>query len=79
MVAVMLLSVQAPGVEIGGHSTVAELAQRRLALRPAAEVERLLEPGHSLASIASQVDDVRDDRPETYRWMALRRLGDGRG
>jgi hypothetical protein len=51
-----------------GHSIIAELAQRRLSPAAAAEVGRLLGPGHSLASVASWADDVRDDRPETYRW-----------
>ena len=53
MVAAMLLAVPSPAWRSEGHSTVAELAQRRLALWAAAEVERLLEPGRSLASIAS--------------------------
>ena len=34
----------------------------------AAEVERLLGPGRSLGLVGSWADDVRDDRPETYRW-----------
>ena len=53
MVALMPLPVQALARRSEGHSTVAELAQRRLARWAAAEVERLLEPGRSLASIAS--------------------------
>jgi S1/P1 Nuclease len=51
-----------------GHSIVAEIAQRRLSPEAAATVEQLLGRGHSLASIASWADDVRDDRPETYNW-----------
>jgi hypothetical protein len=44
------------------------LAQRRLRRRPASAVEQLLGRGHSLASVASWADDVRDARPETYDW-----------
>jgi hypothetical protein len=51
-----------------GHSIIAELAQHRLRPRAAAKVSRLLGPGHSLASIGSCADDVRDQRPETYNW-----------
>jgi hypothetical protein len=51
-----------------GHSIVAEIAQHRLAPAAAAEVERLLGPGRSLASISSWADDVRDQRPKTYNW-----------
>jgi len=68
VVAILLLPVQALAWGPEGHSIIAELAQRRLSPRMAAEVGRLLGPGASLASIASWPDDVRDDRPETYRW-----------
>lgn len=51
-----------------GHSIVAEIAQRRLSPEAAAVIEQLLGRGHSLASIASWADDVRDDRPQTYNW-----------
>ena len=51
-----------------GHSVVAEIAQRRLSPQAAAMVARLLGHGHSLASIASWADDVRDARPGTSRW-----------
>ncbi len=51
-----------------GHSIVAEIAQRRLSPHAAAAVERLLGRGHSLASVASWADDVREKRPETKRW-----------
>ncbi len=49
-----------------GHSIVAEIAQRRLDPTARAAVADLL--GGSLASVASWADDVRDARPETYRW-----------
>ena len=51
-----------------GHSIVAEIAQRRLSAPAAAMVEQLLGRGHSLASEASWADDIRDARPETYKW-----------
>jgi acid phosphatase len=51
-----------------GHSIVAEIAQRRLSPPAAAMIEKLLGKGHSLASVGSWADDVRDDRPYTYNW-----------
>jgi hypothetical protein len=51
-----------------GHSIIAEVAQHRLSPGAAAEVARLLGPGRSLASVSSWADDIRDERPETYRW-----------
>jgi hypothetical protein len=51
-----------------GHSIVAEIAQRRLSPTAAAEVERLLGKGHSLASVASWADDQRAARPGSYNW-----------
>ncbi len=51
-----------------GHSIIAELAQRRLTPDAAAQVGTILGKGHSLASISSWADDVRDAHPETYKW-----------
>ena len=51
-----------------GHSIVAEVAQRRLSPQASTMVEQLLGRGHSLASVASWADDIRDERPETYNW-----------
>lgn len=51
-----------------GHSVIAEIAQRRLSPATAAGVERLLGRGHSLASVASWADNVREAHPETYNW-----------
>ena len=51
-----------------GHSIVAEIGQRRLSPAAAAAVERVLSRGHSLASIASWADDVRETAPGTYNW-----------
>ena len=51
-----------------GHSIVGEIAQRRLDGRARAEVQRLLGPGHSLASEGAWADDVRAQRPETFNW-----------
>jgi hypothetical protein len=51
-----------------GHSVIAEIAQRRLSPDASAAVAQVLGQSHSLASIASWADDVRDDRPETYNW-----------
>ncbi len=50
-----------------GHSIVAEIAQHRLNPAAAAQVERLLGRGRSLASIGSWADDVRGARPHTYK------------
>jgi len=46
-----------------GHSIIAEIAQRRLSPEAARGVELLLGRGHSLASVASWADDIRDVRP----------------
>jgi len=64
------LTLIAPAAAWGpeGHSVVAEIAQRRLSPEGANMVATLLGRGHSLASIASWPDDVRDQRPETYNW-----------
>lgn len=51
-----------------GHSIVAEIAQRRLNRHAAHGVERLLGRGHSLASVASWADDVREARPYSALW-----------
>ena len=51
-----------------GHAIVAEIAQRRLSDDATRMVERLLGRGHSLASIASWADDVRDKRRNTKQW-----------
>jgi len=51
-----------------GHAVVAEIAQRRLSPAATAAVEHLLGRGHSLAAVASWADDMREARPETYRW-----------
>lgn len=51
-----------------GHSVIAEIAQRRLTGDARLEMERLLGPGVSLASLSSWADDVRPDRPETSNW-----------
>jgi hypothetical protein len=53
LVAALLLPMQASAWGPEGHSTIAELAQHRLSPRAAAEVERLLGPGRSLASVGS--------------------------
>jgi hypothetical protein len=51
-----------------GHAIIAEIAQRRLTPQAAKRVERVLGRGHSLASVASWADDVRDKRPSTKQW-----------
>lgn len=51
-----------------GHAIIAEIAQRRLTPQAAKWVERALGRGHSLASVASWADDVRDKRPSTKQW-----------
>ena len=51
-----------------GHSVIAELAQRRMSVAARAEVESLLGPGASLASISNWADDHRPANPETGRW-----------
>src|SRR4030088_2497201 len=68
--AALSCTLLAPALAWGpeGHSIVAEIAQRRLRPDAAALVASLLGPGHSLASIASWADDMRDERPETANW-----------
>jgi len=51
-----------------GHSVIAEIAQRRLTPEARQEMERLLGPGVSLASVANWADDYRPEHPETSRW-----------
>ncbi|HEY0329888.1 MAG TPA: S1/P1 nuclease [Rhodopseudomonas sp.] len=51
-----------------GHSIIAEIAQRRLTPQATAQVSEVLGTGHSLASVGSWADDVRDARPQTYNW-----------
>jgi hypothetical protein len=70
LAAVLTCAVSGPVLAWGpeGHSIVAEVAQRRLSPEAAAMVASLLGNGHSLASIASWADDVRDQRPETSNW-----------
>ena len=51
-----------------GHSVIAEIAQRRLTPEARQEMERLLGPGVSLASVANWADDYRPTHPETSRW-----------
>ena len=51
-----------------GHSVIAEIAQRRMTPEARLEMERLLGPGVSLASLSSWGDDIRPDRPETSNW-----------
>jgi hypothetical protein len=51
-----------------GHSIIAEIAQRRLTPEARQEMERLLGPGVSLASVSNWADDYRADHPETFRW-----------
>jgi hypothetical protein len=54
-----------------GHSIVAEIAQRHLAREAPAvmsRVQSVLEPGTSLASIASWADAYRDEDPGTFNW-----------
>ena len=51
-----------------GHSIIAEIAQRRLSPAAADAVDRVMGRGHSLASVASWADDVRETAPETYNW-----------
>jgi nuclease S1 len=70
LTAALACTTLAPAAAWGpeGHSIVAEIAQRRLSPAAAGMVATLLGPGHSLASIASWPDDMRDERPETYNW-----------
>jgi S1/P1 Nuclease len=54
-----------------GHSIVAEIAQRHLAREAPAvmsRVQSVLEPGTSLASIASWADAYRDEDSGTFNW-----------
>lgn len=51
-----------------GHSVIGEIASRRLTPEARAEVERLLGPGASLASVTNWADDVRPERTATTNW-----------
>jgi hypothetical protein len=51
-----------------GHSIVAEIAQRRLTPTALAKAKELLGGEVSLASISSWADEIREQRPQTYRW-----------
>jgi len=50
-----------------GHAIVAEIAQRRLTPAAAAAVAKL-QPGASLASVASWPDNIRGERKDTFNW-----------
>ncbi len=69
-IAVLLFAHSSQALSWGadGHSVVAEIAERRLSAEARAEVEELLGPGVSLASISSWADDVRSERRETSNW-----------
>jgi S1/P1 nuclease len=69
--AIMLWPVSAFAWGQEGHSIVAEIAQRHLAREAPAvmsRVQSVLEPGTSLASIASWADAYRDEDPGTFNW-----------
>ena len=51
-----------------GHSLVARIAETQLTAAARARVSQILQPGETLASIASWADDVRRARPETTNW-----------
>jgi len=59
---------EAVGWGASGHSTVAEIAQRRLHPYARRQVKRLLGGEKSLASIASWADDIVLLRPNTFNW-----------
>ena len=60
---VLFCPLQAWGWGADGHRIIAELAERQLQPRTAAEVRRLLslEPGATLGSVASWADQVRTE------------------
>jgi len=64
----LLASCQAFAWGPDGHSIVAELASHRLTPQARQEVEKLLGPGVSLASVANWADDWRPAHPETFNW-----------
>jgi hypothetical protein len=51
-----------------GHSIIAEIAQRHLSANASRSVASVLGRGHSLASVSSWADEVRDSHPETANW-----------
>lgn len=63
-----LIALDAAAWSGDGHSIIAEIASRRLTPEARREAERLLGAGVSLASASSWADDVRTERPETYKW-----------
>lgn len=62
------------------HALVADLAEARLSVAARAEVDRLLalEPGATLASIASQVDDERTPLDAAWHYVNIARSADCR-
>jgi len=51
-----------------GHALIGAIAERHLNAKARAEVQRLLEQGETLSSIASWADEIRPNRRETSTW-----------
>ena len=65
-----LLLVPLPAIAWGkaGHRVVATIATTLLTIEAQAQVANLLDPGTTLADIATWADDIRPSRPNTGPW-----------
>lgn len=70
---VLFWPLQARGWGADGHRIIAELAERQLQPRTAAEVRRLLslEPGATLGSVASWADQVRTEADARWHYVNM--------
>ena len=51
-----------------GHRVVAMIAQQHLTPKARQEINKLLQPGETLASISTYADEIRNSRPDTRRF-----------
>ena len=78
--ALALAPIPAAAWGVKAHALVAELAELRLSVAAKAETQRLLalEPGATLASIASRVDDERTPLDAAWHYVNIARDADCR-
>ncbi len=50
-----------------GHRVVARIAEQHLTPKARQEINKLLQPGETLASISTYADEIRNSRPDTRR------------
>jgi hypothetical protein len=77
-IAILALPMTSMAWDRAGHALIAEMAQRQLTPQARQEVDRLLalEPGATMASVASWADEHRS--PQTARWHFVNFPRDGR-